>query len=244
MSKIFRAPFILLAFSFSLVKVYAQSRTTAYEFTVRTRFHSLTYFPYSGAFLAKNFNFDVNVNFEVKSYGVFLFRSTDLEDSKSIANYLQPGVYKNFAITPNLKVGPYAGYVFSQTGVFKDADSDFWSAIIATWTPVPRVTIENTLIAFNLSAHTSAVNRLFVNYQVNGFRFDVFLWERVSWEPRNYSTSMSVGVNFPLVKLGEHFSIQNSISYQSYLTRNKPDFAMKQGVLFSVIVPFTRKRDF
>lgn len=196
------------------------------------------YFPFSGAYINKNFNVDVNVFYEDRIFGFFLFKSVDLEDKHSIVNYFQPGIFKKIQFNPNFKIRLFAGYVFSQTQGFRDkGDSDYYTAAVAYWTINDKWKLENTALFMDLTTNPKLANRFVLNYETNSFRFDMYVWERVVFRTGELSTSASLSANFPPIEIGKRVAIQNTISFQSYLTQSKPEFAMRRGVLWQVSVP-------
>jgi len=206
-------------------------------FIITPRLNSTGYFPFTGAYINKNINADINIFFENKLFGFFLFKSQDLEDSHSIVNYLQPGIFKKVQFNPNFKLRFFAGYLLSQTSGFRDKDSDYYTAVVAYWTINGRLKVENTALFFDLSISAKLANRFVLTYEQSGFKVDLLVWERVVFETKGLSTSASLSVNFPPIRINDRVSIQNTISWQSYLTRSKPDFAMRDGMLFQVSVP-------
>lgn len=206
---------------------------------ITPRLNSRGYFPFTGAYINKNTNADVNIFYEDRIFGFFLFKSQDLEDPHSIVNYLQPGIFKKIQFTPQFKVRLFVGYLFSQTSGFRDRDSDYYAAAVAYWTIAERVKLENTALFYDLSIRVKLANRFVFSYEPGNFKIDLFVWERVVIETGELSTSASLAVNFPAIDLGKHVSIQSTLSFQSYLTKSKPDFAMRDGVLFQVSVPIT-----
>ena len=63
-------------------------------FVITPRINSTGHFPFTGSYINKNVNADINIFFERKTLGFFLFKSHDLEEKNSIVNYLQPGIFK------------------------------------------------------------------------------------------------------------------------------------------------------
>ncbi|HMJ70303.1 MAG TPA: hypothetical protein VK508_15470 [Cyclobacteriaceae bacterium] len=209
---------------------------------ITPRLNSGGYFPFTGAYINKNVNVDVNVFYEDRIFGFFLFKSQDLKDPHSIINYLQPGIFKKIQFSPNFKLRFFAGYLFSQTSGFRDKDSDYYTACVAYWTVNDRFKLENTALFFDLSVSAKLANRFVLSYEQSGFKIDLFVWERVVFSTGELSTSASLSVNFPPIRLNDRISIQNTISCQSYLTKTKPDFAMRDGVLFQVSFPIMAGR--
>lgn len=206
-------------------------------FVITPRLNSTGHFPFTGSYINKNFNADINIFYERKTLGFFLFKSQDLEDRHSIVNYLQPGIFKKVQLTPNFKLRFFVGYLLAQTKGFRDRDSDYYAAVVAYWSIGDRVLLEHTALFFDLTLGEKLANRFVFSYLANGFKFDAFVWNRWVFNDGSSSTSGAVSVNFPLIRLSKKVSIQSTVSYQGYLTRAKPEYAMRKGALFSVSFP-------
>lgn len=230
-------------FTFISTSVLSQSQSEGDlpkpNFSIMPRFNSAGHFPFSGALLNKNLNFDTNIYFEYKKNGFFIFKSIDLEDKHSFVNYLQPGIFRKFQLHSKFKLGTFFGYVFNQTYEFRDKDSDYFTAAVAYWTINDHLKLENTSLFFDLSQSVKLANRFLLNYKVKKFQFDVYLWHRIVFDSNSHATSASLAINFPRIKLTDTIAIQNTVSYQGYLTQSKPDFAMRKGLLISVAFPIT-----
>lgn len=219
-------------------KAFAQSDTAEKPtFIITPRFNSAGHFPFTGSLLNNNLNFDVNVFYERKNNGFFLFKSFDLADSRSSVNYFQPGIFHKFEITPKLQMRAFFGYLFSQTTGFSDKDSDYYTAGTIYYTFNNNLKLENTALFFDLSQTEKLANRLLLSYMLKGFKIDLYIWHR--WELPNafHATSASLAVGLPKIKITNALYIQNTISYQGYLSAAKPDFAMQKGLLVSVAFP-------
>jgi hypothetical protein len=240
MLKLFPAVLIL---TLSIVEGRAQDSTSNRKRSVLVltpRINSTGHFPYTGSILNRHLNVDLNIYFEKNNYGFFIFKSLDLEDSRSFINYLQPGIFRKFNIGKTLQVSPFVGYVFSQTNGFKDPDSDYWTALIVAGSPSGNVRIENTALILNLTETESKrtlANRFLTTISVRNFRLDFYVWERIVFETGFFCTSASLAVNMPKVSVSRNVAILSTFSYQGYLTRNKPDYAERNGFLFSIAVP-------
>ena len=221
--------------------VLAESKkdsTRISSLTIVPRLNSAGYFPFTGALLNHNTNFDVNFVYQNQAFGFLLFKSLDLKESKSAINYLQTALFKQFSASKTISFGVYAGYVFSQTQAFRDKrDSDYFGAMTFYWNLNPRLRLENIALYSDITIQQKIVNRLLLFYTINDFRFDLSIHERVVFETLNWSTTAVLGVNFPKLKLTEHLSAQTTITYQNYLTNARPDFALKNGFLFSLSFP-------
>lgn len=216
-----------------------KAETTKPTFTITPRLNSAGHFPFSGALLNYHANADINVFFEYHRYGFFLFKSIDLEDGHSYINYLQPGVFKKFRINPKFSIGAFVGYVFNQTSGFRDSDSDFYTALVAYWTINDRFKLENTSLFFDLSQTDKLANRLLLSSTAGGFKFDAYLWNRVVLNTAFHSTSASLAITFPNIRISDVVAIRYTASYQGYITDSKPDYAMLNGWLVSMAVPLT-----
>lgn len=211
--------------------------TTRRTLVITTRINSTGHFPFSGALVNKNTNVDLNIFYEHKRYGFFIFQSVDLEDKRSFVNYLQFGIFRKFKLRPAVQLGVFAGYVFSQTTGFKDNDSDYFTAAVVYWTVSPHLKVESTSLFFDLSQSTKLAQRFLISYSLKDFKFESYLWYRVVFEKNTHSLSSSLALYFPKAKIAGNLYVQTSISYWGYLTETKPSFALRNGVLFSVAFP-------
>ncbi len=211
------------------------------EWVINPRLNSVGHFPYTGALINRNVNFDLNVFFEYKRYGFFIFESRDLEDPHSIVNYLQPGIFKRFQLSGQFYVRLFFGYVFSQTSGFRDNDSDYYTAAVGYWTIADNLKLEYTALFLDLSQSGKMANRVVLSWFVKNFKIDLYVWHRILLEQGIHATSSSVAVNFPTIRLSNSVSIQNTLSYQGYITDTKPGFARRDGFLFSVAFPLAMR---
>lgn len=211
------------------------TRTTSLSIT--PRFNSAGHFPFTGSLLNKHVNFDVNIFYEHGQYGFFLFKSIDLEDRHSYVNYFQPGIFRRWDVRQNVQVRLFFGYVFSQTKGFRDKDSDYYTATTFYWSLLPDLKIENTALFFDLSQASKLANRFLVHYTRKGYRLELYAWHRWEFEKQFHAISASVALVFPDIKISKSVAIQNSISYQGYLSKSRPLFALPAGLLVSIAFP-------
>lgn len=204
---------------------------------ITPRFNSAGHFPFTGSLLNTNLNFDLNIFYERKHNGFFLFKSFDLVDAHSGVNYFQPGIFRKFEFGKKLQMRAFFGYLFSQTQEFRDKDSDYYTAATVYWTINDNLKVENTALFFDLSQSEKLANRLLVTYFWKGFKMDLYVWHR--WELGNqfHATSASLAIGLPKIKITNSLSIQNTISYQGYLSAEKPSYAMQKGLLVSIAFP-------
>ncbi|HEY5822760.1 MAG TPA: hypothetical protein VIT44_00250 [Cyclobacteriaceae bacterium] len=202
------------------------------------RLNSAGYFPFTGALLNHNTNFDVNFVYEHQAFGLLLFKSVDLQEKKSPINYLQTALFKHFPVGKTTSLRVFFGYVFSQTQAFRDEkDSDYFGAVTFYWDINSRLRLENIILYNDITIQQKIVNRLLLMYTLNDFRFDFSIHERIVFETAHWSTSAVWTVNFPKLKLTKHLAAQTTVAYQNYLTHNRPGFALKNGFLFSLSFP-------
>ena len=210
-------------------------------FVITPRLNSTGHFPFTGSYINKNVNADINIFYERNTVGFFLFKSQDLEERHSIVNYLQPGIFKKVEITPSFKLRFYVGYLFAQTAGFHDDDSDYYAAVMAYWSPGSNVQLEYTALYFDLSKDEKLANRIVFSYLEHGFKFDALVWHRLVFGDGSSSISAALSVNFPQIRFSDKVSVQSTVSYLTYLTDAKPAYAMRRGVLFSISFPIAVK---
>jgi hypothetical protein len=244
-STYYSAILLLLVFATpgsAVAQLLEKDSVTRPDFVITPRLNSAGYFPYTGALLNKNTNFDVNVFFEYRSkYGFFLFKSVDLEDRRSYVNYLQPGIFRTFQATKNFKLRLFFGYVFSQTRGFRDPDSDYYTALVGYYTIGENMKLENTALFYDLANSAKLANRLLLSWSVASFTAEFYVWHRIVFDDNSQATSASFAITLPGIIISPSTSIKTTISYQGYLTENKPDFAMRDGFLFQVAIPIAVK---
>src|SRR6478736_9479617 len=101
---------------FISMNVHGQAKdSTRYSsLFVNPRLNSAGYFPFTGALLNHNTNFDVNIVYQNKWFGYLLFKSVDLEEKESPINYLQTALFKNISINKKVSLRAFFGYLFAQ----------------------------------------------------------------------------------------------------------------------------------
>jgi hypothetical protein len=213
------------------------SAKTSTTLQILPRFHTAGYFPFTGALLNRNPVADVNIFYERKALGFFLFQSLDLKDRHSYANYFQPGVFATLKLHRAFKVRGFFGYIFSQTRGFRDADSDYYAATTLYWDPTEHISIQNTVLFYDYNIQRKLANRLLVSWQYPKFKVDLFVWNRLEFAEKRQAISASLAVTFPVIKLSDKTSIHITSAYMRYLTSYKPGFALDDGLIFTVAVP-------
>jgi hypothetical protein len=216
----------------------ATDSTKHYTLFISPRLNSAGYFPFTGALLNHNVNFDLTVGFEKNNFGFLLFQSFDLQDNKSYINYFQPAVFKKFPIGKSLKIGVYAGYLFSQTNSFSDkGESDYFGALSQHWDIDKKLRLENTILFGELIVQPKLINRLQLIYKLKKIKINFYLHERALFEVKDFSTSAAISIDLPKLRIADKLTAQATITYQHYITKHIPAFALKEGLLFSLAFP-------
>lgn len=228
---------LALACAFFAATARQDSTKVPTTFQVLPRIHSAGYFPFTGALLNKNPVADVNIFYERKALGFFLFQSLDLKDRHSYANYFQPGIFATLKLHSKFKARGFFGYIFSQTQGFRDADSDYYAATTFYWDPAEHLSIQHTVLFYDYNIQRKLANRLLVSIQYPKFKVDIFLWDRLVFAEKKQAVSASLAVTFPIIKLNEKTSIHITSAYMRYLTSYKPGFALDDGFIFTIAVP-------
>ena len=233
---------VIVLVTICLVEARAQQDTVKTKTTLQIypRLHSAGYFPFTGALLNHSPVADVNIFYERKALGFFIFQSFDIKDRHSYANYFQPGVFATLKLHPTLRVRGFFGYIFSQTRSFRDpGDSDYYAAASVYWDPAKHLSIQNTLLFYDYNINRKLANRLLISCSYEKFKADFFLWNRLVMAEKRQAVSASIALTFPIIKVGEKqkTSIQLTSAYMWYLTSYKPAFALDQGFIFTLGVP-------
>lgn len=206
---------------------------------INPRLHSGGYFPFSGALLNHNPVADVNFFYSGKRFGAFLFQSVDLADRSSYVNYMQPGIFVNFEPGTHVRLRGFFGYIFSQTQGFCDPESDYYVAGQLNWQLPNGLRIENTLLFYDYTYNKKLANRFLLEWADEKVRVSVYLWHRIVIDEQFNTASASVALTFPIIKLSKKANLEFTSAYLGYLTENKPDFALRDGFLFTLAVPLS-----
>lgn len=209
---------------------------------ITPRLNSAGHFPFTGSLLNTHVNADLNIFYERRRTGFFLFKSVDLVDVHSGVNYFQPGIFRKFEWGSRWQMRAFVGYLFTQTQGFRDDDSDYYTAAAVYWTVNENLKVENTALFFDLSQSKKLANRLLISYFWKGFKLDLYVWHRWEWARSSHATSASVAIGLPKIKITNKLAIQNTVSYQGYLSAEKPSYAMQQGLLVSVAFPINASK--
>lgn len=224
-------------FSLAQDKKLQADTVPATVLVITPRVNSAGHFPFTGSLLNTHVNADLNIFYERRRTGFFLFKSVDLVDAHSGVNYFQPGIFRKFEWGPRVQLRAFVGYLFTQTQGFRDDDSDYYTAATVYWTVHENLKVENTALFFDLSQSKKLANRLLLSYFWKGFKLDLYVWHRWECERSNHATSASIAIGLPKIKITNALAIQNTVSYQGYLSEEKPSYAMRQGLLVSVAFP-------
>lgn len=216
---------------------FGQQDSSKATLQIYPRLHSAGYFPFTGSLLNHNPVADVNIFYEKRSIGFFLFQSFDLKDRHSYANYFQPGVFVTLKVNPTFKVRSFFGYIFSQTQCFRDPGSDYYAATSFYWDPTKHLSIQNTVLFYDYNVQRKLANRVLVTVSYPRFKVDMFLWNRAVLAEKKQAVSASVAVTFPIVKLGDKTSIHVTTSYMRYLTSYRPSYALDDGFIVTLGMP-------
>ena len=216
----------------------ARDTTRHTVLVISPRLNSTGHFPFTGALINHHLNADINIFYDRHPVGFFLFKSQDLQE-KSIVNYLQPGVFATVKLSSQLKVRGFFGYLLSQAEGFRDDDSDYYTAATVYWDIAPGFRLENTALFYDLTLGTKLAERLLLSYQKKKYKLDLYVWHRMVLDEGNHSTSAMLAFTFPQIKISDKTTLLLTSSYQSYLTTNRPGFALKNGFLFSLAMPIT-----
>src|SRR6478672_9665822 len=76
-----------------------------------SRVHNVGLFNFSGRMASSNPAFDINFNYDRKTWSAFVFSAVDLVDQHSDNNFTLALIYKRFHIGKRLTITPNAGVV-------------------------------------------------------------------------------------------------------------------------------------
>lgn len=219
-------------------ETHNEERSYSYSFT--TRVHSISHFPMGGVYVNNNPSMDFEASLDIGKTGIFMFKSIDLVDAQSPLHYATVGMSRTISIGSSLEFIPSTGYFLSQSSGFRGSDSDMWAAVSIKKKIGDNVYLLNTTMMGNLvvKEHTpSMTNRLKINVTLSGFELDALVWySQTLNQPIGY-TSGSFGISTPKIPVNKVVSLKMHCAYQQFISQERPGFAMRRGVLFSLIMP-------
>lgn len=227
---------LLLPSAVALAGTLADS-TSRGALSIKPRLNSAGYFPYTGAVLNHHVNADINFFYEKGHVGGFIFKSQDFVDRRSYMNYLQPGIFLTLHNTHRFYGRTVLGYIFNQTTHFRDHDSDVYAAGILYWQVSEHLRIENTALFFDCTIENKLANRLLLSWQENHTRLEAYFWHRQVFRTGEHSDSFSAAVTFPIIAMSKNTSLELTSSWITFLSSERPVYAMKQGFVFTLAVP-------
>lgn len=228
--------FVLLAASAGAQVRDSVSRPTL---LITPRLNSAGHFPFTGSLINHHLNADVNIFYSRRTLGFFLFKSYDIADPHSVVNYFQPGVFANLQLRPTFKARVVFGYIFSQTDGFRDSDSDYYTAVAFYWDPSPNFHVEHTALFYDYTLNKKLANRLLAGWSSRPMKVEAYVWHRYVMDEDRQAVSAALALTFPKIKLSEKVSLQLTSTYMGYLTESKPDYALRDGFLFTLAAPIT-----
>lgn len=209
---------------------------------VNTRLHSTGYYPYTGSLINRHPTADINLFYERKTLGFFLFYSRDLIEKHSIVNYLQPGIFATLKVNPSLRTRIYFGYLLSQANGFRDTDSDFYTSMAQYWNLGKGFRVENTALLYDWNLNLKVADRLLFVYQTKPVKIEFFIWYRKVLESSEHATSAMVAFTSPRLALSKSFTLLFTGAYQQYLSQYRPSYALKNGFVFTIAAPFSNQK--
>jgi hypothetical protein len=130
---------------------------------ITSRIHSTSFFYFGGKIAEYNPGFDLNLNIETPNCGYTFFKAADLTDIHSSFNFALAGIYKNFSFKNRYKFTPQVILLLEQPYKVVDEGSDFGITFTNSYKVSPSLTIEETVIFFNLvfeTVYMDMINRI------------------------------------------------------------------------------------
>jgi len=239
--------FVVLLAVFCVAGVTVKAKTGEDSTKVKStlsltpRLNSAGYFPYTGSIINRHATADVNLFFEKRGAGFFLYKSIDLVDGQSYLNYFQPGAFVTLRPNSPWRLRGFVGYVFSQTAHFRDKDSDFCTALSFYWDVSRNVKVQHTVLYYDVQTTSKIANRLLVTWQSKLLKVDLYCWHRWVVEEQSKALSASLAMTYE-VNVSDRFAIQFTGSYMSYLTREVPSYALRRGLILTMAVPLDLRK--
>jgi hypothetical protein len=228
---------VLLSISAAMADPVDSSQNVAVRrsnMRLTTRLHSMGLFNFSGRVASKNPVFDINFNYDRRTWGAMVFSAVDIIDQHSDNNFTLALLYKRLQFGKRLTITPNIGFVVEGFG---DAIGDR-SIIITSYRLTQKFSVDNTSIFANIIASSD-------HDWINRFRFMYAV-------DKHIDLTLSLWHNNHLLDHGDYLSTGLSVFYNrmhisKYLTgafgisslmmtetSDSNEFPKKNGLLFTM----------
>jgi hypothetical protein len=206
---------------------------------ITSRIHSGGFFYFGGKMAEYNPAIDINLTAESRSLGFVLFKAADLADIHSSFNFALAGVYKNIHPAPRLKLTPQFIALIEQPSRIVDEGSDVGVTITTAYKLNNFLTIEETMIFFNLifeTKHLDFINRIRLLYSRKNLDLALMGWHNNNLLDHASHGTAALSLGYNRVKISPRFSMGASIMASStFISSDKEDVPERNGLIVSVI---------
>ncbi len=220
------------------VKKERQSKST-----LNTRLHTMGQFSFSGRIISPNPALDFMYTYDRKQWGGTFFKAFDLYDHTTTNNFALAMVRKNFQAGKRLTITPQVGFILEQSFSVADKGSDLASFIINSYKVSNSLSIEYTLVFFNLALYTKDrdwINRLRLLYSKNHWDVILLAWHNNKVIDYDNSVYFSSGINifYSRIKVSDHLFLSAGLSGLVMAYTTKPNEYPKNNGLFLTVAGF------
>jgi hypothetical protein len=205
---------------------------------ITSRVHSTSFFYFGGKIAEYNPGFDLNLNVETRNFGYTFFKAVDLTDIHSSFNFALAGIYKNFNFKNKFKFTPQVILLLEQPYKVVDEGSDFGVTFTSSCKLNSYLTIEETVIFFNLvfeTGYMDIINRMRILYSKKHIDLIVMGWNNNGlMDHENHSTAaLSVGYN--RVKLSNRLMLGSSVmASDTVYSSDQSHVPKRKGIIFTL----------
>jgi hypothetical protein len=203
-----------------------------------TRVHSLGVFSYGGMIANENPSFDVNITYERKQWGSFLFKAVDLYDVHSHYNFTLALAYCRIRPSQNISITPYAGFIAEQRKSIVDHDSDGMIILVTAFKLDEKFTLEHCGRFSNTFFKTEWfdwLNRLRLLYSKEHIDVVISAWHNNKLFDHSTHTSFGFTAGYGRIKISEKILLSTGIT-GIMMTENsdEKDLAAMNGLALTI----------
>jgi hypothetical protein len=218
----------------------SKAGTRPFSLTLTTKLHSTGHSPYSGVYINRHLNGELNLQFVRRHFGAFLSKSFDFTDRRSGINFATVGIYRSVPLSRSFKFIPYIGYFLQQRRSLIDEGSDMWAAAEFQWDVTDRFMVKNTMLFGGLARRENSVslsNRVNTRAALGEFKLDLYVWYSHEFDRSPHFVSASLAVTSPDWILTNTLLVRVQLAALQQISKQRPENAMTRGMLVSAIVP-------
>jgi hypothetical protein len=209
-----------------------------YNMRLVGRISSQGQFSYGGRIVSTNPVFDFNFTYDRKSWGLQIFKATDLVDRTTDINFMLAVVNKSFHFGSRLTMTPSVGFILEQNRTAADKGSDVALILTTGYKLSKHFTLEHSGLFGNLLLETSErdwVNRFRLLYSNKHLDLSAMLWHNNKLFDDTQYVTCGASAFYSRVKVSTAVSLSAGFTLLAMPYNSNPELIpQRNGLVFTL----------